>query len=408
MQEAGATSRAQMQEAGATARTGMQIQGQQAMQAAELEAEDRRSAEAEASKREDQRYNRMLQEDQQAFLAEQSRLEQEFSAARDQKNYDREDAAIDRMLDNVTLQSMIDAESSKQRDKVILSIAKMSQKGETAKQRLITALSDDAERDSRTAEVHDNMKTRTAQAASLDRRMDAPIGGTVGIRKTKERAEAPQMPFGTAPTTTTITRKTEYIEPGSAADPMGVLQDQMRGNGSKLSIGSLMSGTGQDVARQVSSGELKKSDIQAAASTLDGMIEALEQRKADATGNLETGFWRRNLNDVKRMRVNLSRLMHDTTKVGENGQVTVGSVVRDALGPIDGLSSGSRVSKMKEFYAASSDSAEAYLSELGRAIEVPGLLAPPEGASDYLLDLVDRRNQARMSAFPDLLSSEER
>jgi len=80
-----------MQEAGATARTGMQIRGQQAMQAAELAAHDKRAAEAERARRDDNEFRRTLQEEGQLFQAEQNRLSREHDDAMAQKSWDRAD-----------------------------------------------------------------------------------------------------------------------------------------------------------------------------------------------------------------------------------------------------------------------------------------------------------------------------
>lgn len=383
-QEAGAMSRARMQEAGATQRTQMGIEAQQQMQAAQLEADDKRSAEAEAARREDQRFQKLMQEEQQAFLAEQSVLERDFQSARQDKQYDREDELLTKELDNVTLQSMIDAESSRQRNKVLLAMASMSQKGETAKQRMITSLTEDAEEADRNAGIHDRMKEEVSQAAMIDPRLS---------RAEEKIVQKPPMQGAWAP----------YREVKEGSYAMDVLQDQIRGNGSTVNVGDLQTNQSQGFVSKVASGELKQKDIRAAVSSLDGMIDALQKKKDDAASERDSKFWQRQLNDTRKMRLNLSKMMYDKTRIEGNDKQTVGSVIRDALGPIDGINTGSQIAKLKEMHQTTSASAEAYLEELRGAIEVPGMLMAPEGASPYLMDLIERRNQARQSAFPDMI-----
>lgn len=383
-QEAGAMSRARMQEQGATQRTQMGIEAQQQMQAAQMEADDKRSAEAEAARREDQRFQKLMQEEQQAFLAEQSVLERDFQSARQDKQYDREDELLTKELDNVTLQSMIDAESSRQRNKVLLAMASMSQKGETAKQRMITSLTEDADVSDRDAEIHDRMKSDVSQAAMMDPRLSKAEEKVVQ----KQPMQGAWMPYRPA-------------KEGSYA--MDVLQDQMRGNGSKVMVGDLMTNESQGLVSKLASGELKRGDVRAAVSTLDGLVDALQQKKDEAVSDMDSKFWQRQLNDTRRMRLNLSKMMYDKTRIEGSETQTVGSVIRDALGPIDGINTGSQIAKLKEMHQTTSASAEAYLEELRGAIEVPGMLQAPEGASPYLMNLIERRNQARQSAFPDLL-----
>lgn len=383
MQESGATGRTLMQEGGATARTGMQIQGQLKMQAAELEAKDRQMAEAEAARRDDNQHSRLMQEERQQFLAEQNRLSQEWSRSKEKRDRTHEKKVIQMGLDNMTLQGMVDAEADRQRNKVILAMATMGQQKLSGQQKLVTAFAEEAEKSEENQRVHEHTLERVKDGALLDKRLDLPIAG--------ERY--PATGFG-AKLPAHITPR-----PDTAADPMSVLQDQARGHGSKINMGDLRSDRIHLVEKQIAEKNLDVEDVRVAVSALEGMKLALTTKRDEAPKG-EFDFWDDHIDTISQMRLNLSQMMYNTSKIGESKVETVGGVVRHALGPIDGISTGSRIAKMKAFGTSNADAAKSYIESLRESIEVPGLLTAPEGASPYLADLVARRNQGRQAAYP--------
>jgi hypothetical protein len=329
----------------------------------------------------------LMQEERQQFLAEQNRLSQEWSRSKEKRDRGHEKEVIQMGLDNMTLQGMVDAEADRQRNKVILAMATMGQQKLTGQQKLVTAFAEEAEKSEENQRVHEHTLERVKDGALLDKRMDLPIAG--------EKEFAYHMgtgAFGGPPVY-------KGIKEGSAADPMSILQDQARGHGSKINIGDLRSDRIHFVEKQIADKNLDAEDVRVAVSALEGMKLALTTKRDEAPKG-ESDFWDDHIDTISQMRLNLSQMMYNTSKIGESNVETVGGVVRHALGPIDGISTGSRITKMKAFGASNADAAKSYIESLRESIEVPGLLTAPEGASPYLADLVARRNQGRQAAYP--------
>jgi hypothetical protein len=155
----------------------MQIQGQLKMQAAELEAKDRRMAEAEAGRREDQQYNRMMQKERQTFLAELNRLGQEYGLAKEKRDRKAQKETLQMQLDNVTAQGMLDAETARNTNKALVATAKMMLQKETAQEKLVTTIAEEGTNTQDAQIAYEHKVGLTKRKALLDKRMDLPVGG---------------------------------------------------------------------------------------------------------------------------------------------------------------------------------------------------------------------------------------
>ena len=391
MGEAGATSRATMQEQGATDRTAMQISAQNTQQAARLEADDRRAAEAEIGRREDQKYQKHLQDDQQQFIAGQSKESEELALAREERDIDREDAAMQRMQDNDMIQRQIDAQTSREMNKVTMAALEMGQQNEAAGQKAITSWAERAELAENMGRVHKDTKQAVTEKALADNRLSGPVVG-----EWAERTGAPKkydMFGGGAGYNVPTTEK--YLKP-SGVNPKAILQDQISINKSKVLVEDLMPGKTHQLVQKIASGELSETDIQMAISTLDGMKDALDSKSSEAKGELATKFWKRNVNDLTRMRLDLSQLMTDKTPVGEGGNKTVGGLIRTAFGPIDGTNDGSQIAAARGQQEDMVASATRYREGLKAGMDAYAPLVPWDGASDYAIERIANMNQARM------------
>ena len=392
--EAGATSRTRMQEQGAMDRTAMQISAENTQQAARLEADDRRAAEAEVGRREDKKFRKLMEEERQGFEVELSKINEEFAMARESRDIGREDEAIKRAEAAQAVQDRIDAATARQTNKVTVAMARMGLNNETAKQKLQTTIAEGAEETEKRIKNYEQARDDVSKAALVDKRMDIPLKGPkmreVGFNEKAllllNLKRTPNKPL---------------LEPGTTPDPMGILQTQLRGSGSSVEVADLNPDNPHALIQKITSGELKMMDIQAAASSLEGMILALETKGDGATTKAETEFWHKQLNDMKRKRLGLNSLMQDKTKVGQEGVEIVGSIVRDALSPGSKTTIGSQIALSKEAYEDFNAATERHLTEMEKAMDIPGLIPTFEDDDEYITAIVNRRNQARQSAFPD-------
>jgi hypothetical protein len=192
------------------------------------------------------------------------------------------------------------------------------------------------------------------------------------------------------------------IKEGSAADPMSVLQDQVAIHGSKLNMGDLRPDRIHYVEKQLVDKNLDAEDVRIAVGILDGMKLALESKREEAS-DTDKDFWDEQVDDVSQMRISVSELMYKTDEKLKGSNIeSVGSVVRTALGPIDRISTGSRVAEaMKTYGKTGTEIAREEVDRLARAIDIYAPLEIPIDATEYLRKRLEGINLARASAHKE-------
>ena len=196
--------------------------------------------------------------------------------------------------------------------------------------------------------------------------------------------------------------KSEF--PGDTADPMAELQSQFERNQSKINVGDLTPDTVSNLEKNIVNGEITAQDITSAWASIRGMKDVIAEKIADAKVNSpEEKFWDKQQGQLDLMESSISGLLNSKTKISGNETETVGARIRFALGPIEGFSLGSLIQQRKKLMKeAGVQDPFAMYNEFTKGIEPVKLEEYPEGASDYLKDLIDRRNASRIDVYPDL------
>lgn len=398
MREAGANQRAQMQEVGATQRTQMQIKAQQASEAAQREQDDKRAAEAEKARREEMTFRETMQNSQQLFDAKMQKADHDFETARETRDVERQNHALDVMRDTLKAKMAIDAQrqvaSLGALNKIVKSQGRVAELEET----WMTQQMEAGKRSSQAKAKYEKNAAKFEELAAGDSLLNRPVGGEVEGVKSLSVAEA-------GAGVREVVTDQGYIQSGSGPQVMDALQKYMAENGSKLKVDDLMPRNADKLTQMVAKNEISAEDIRSSVEALDGLAANLKMRADEAGKPLESGFWQRNYNMIRRIRLGVSSRIDNDMKIGDT-QETVGSRIRSALAPIEGYDMGSQFNSIKEQLQDERKASQATLqSTLDPAALFKGLdsasIFPDGNATDEALDFVTGYNNAIMAAFGD-------
>ena len=392
MQEAGATTRTGMQESGATQRAGIQAGTQRAGMAAQAESDDKRAAEDERARRDDRKFSATMQEASREFQAKQAELDRDQQNAiiagdRKAKNeIEKRREALRRF--NIEL-SM---DASERNTNAMLSIIKGSLQRETSMEKAKTVLEEEATRFDKDKDVYTKTRERVVEAVEFDKRMDLPIRGEV---LTKAIPAGPAMGF-----TAGFTRTPIGIKPGTQADPMGVLQDQITKYGGNISVEELAPGNINKVEDQIQKGDIKTEDVNKTLGALEGMLDAVSiKREAVAKDSDAFDFWQDSHLTISQMRDGLEGLANSKKKIAGSETETVGARVQYALGTIQDSSLGGRAARMRDLVGGNF---EAVFEEMTKSVQVPKLYDISPEMNKYDIEYRTWFNNYLGSRYPEI------
>lgn len=360
MQEEGATQRAGI--ASATQLKSQEMQGQQQIQAqaAATAADDKRAAEAERGRREDMKFTEAMQESNQVFTAKQAELAKEHGLAmvKGDRTYaekirDEQDALRRFEIEKQTFAQIRSTNA-------ILSVLKGGMQRESSKEKALTVLSQEADQFDKDKEIYERTKTRVTEKASSDRRLTYPIGGKFEMKGARV---TPQMGFGAG------YAQIPTLQPGTTADPMGVLQDQLDNNQVKISVEDLAPENINKLEDSILNGTTSAEEIRSTLGVLEGMKDVLEQRRKDnplKTDEAAYDFWNNSYQTVIDMRNAVEGLAKSQKKIEGQEKETVGSRVQYALGVIRNTSLGGQAARLREL---SQGDFEAVFDDMTKAID---------------------------------------
>jgi len=393
MKEAGATERAGI--ASSTQLKSQQMQGQQQIQAqaAQSAADDKRAAEAERGRREDMKFTEAMQESNQVFTAKQAELAKEHGMA--MVKGDRAYAEKVRDKQEALRRFEIEKQTAAQErsTNAILSVIKGGMQRESSKEKALTVLSQEAEKFDKDKEVYERTKTRVTEKASSDRRLTYPIGGKFEMKGTRV---SPQMGFGAG------YAQIPTLQPGTAADTMGVLQDQLNKNQVKISVEDLAPENSNKLEDSILNGTISAEEIRSTLGVLEGMKDVLKQRRKDnplKTDEAAYDFWNNSYQTVIDMRNAVEGLTKSQKKIEGQEKETVGSRVQYALGVIRDTSLGGRAARLRELTQGDFG---AVFDEMTKAIEVPSLWTIDPEMTPYEQEIRQEENAMMSRLYPDL------
>ncbi len=327
MQEVGATTRTGMQEQGATERAGIQAGTQRAGMAAQAESDDKRAAEDEQGRREDREYqkinadaNRKLQK----AIADQNI---ELRRAEMTQDLEAGEKATDLQMDLALIDVAHKMREGKATRNMMLSMTKTFKGQEEIKQKKVTNFTTAKNEYDQTKNVHSQAVTDVGNRLRDDPRMrldPIPEGG--------------------------FSRKT-LLATQQKTKPFAAIQDQIALKQSKVELDDLRQENIHKVVKQLSEEDLNMMDIRTAWSVIEGAVPVFGEyikEAEDEDNDLFAGYYKTRRLRLNNMRVSLQGLLDNDTKIGTQENVTVGSTVRDALGPILKLSMGAEINELIE------------------------------------------------------------
>lgn len=391
MQQKGATERTAMQEGGASERASLQAQTQREGIAAQAESDDKRAAEAERARREDRKFSQTIQEASENFQAKQAELDREQQKAiiSGDRKYKDEIAKRREALRRFNIELNMDAQE--RNTNAMLSIIKGSLKRESSMEKAKTMLYEESEKFDKDKDIYTKTVEKVVEAVEFDKRMDLPIGGKVEM---VGKRITPAMGFGAG------YAQIPAIEPGTQADPMAVLQDQINKYGGGISVEEMAPINIYKIETQIQEGKIKTEDINKTLGALEGMLEAVRKRRVSATGGTdESDFWQDTHMKITQMRDSLEGLTNSKKKVVDSETETVGARVQYALGTINDSSLGGRATRMRDLMGGEFQNV---FEEMTKSVQVPKLYDISEDMNEYDVEYRTWFNNYLSSRYPEL------
>jgi hypothetical protein len=397
MQQSGENKRTAVREQGATQRANIQAQNQRAMMAAQSEQEDKRVAEAERARRDDQKYAQTMAEASREFQAQQAQLDREQQMAiiqGDQKEKRRIEEKRE-ALRRFNIEMSMDAQE--RNSNAMLSILKGGMKRESTIEKAKTTLQREAEKFDRDKEVYNKTKERVAESINLDKRMDGPVPESVW--QTYKREATPSS-LGDVLTPVRGLYRTGKAIIADKANPMAVLQDQVSKYGSSVSVEDLTPDKINLTEDRIQKGEVKTEDINKTLGVIEGMLDSISQRRSSAKSETkEADFWGDTYLSIAAMRDSLEGLANSKKKIEGSDTETVGSRVRYALGTVYNSSLGGRASRLKELTDGNFDNV---FEEMTKSLQVPKLYEISPGMNQHDIEIRTWFNNYLTSRYPEI------
>lgn len=314
MQEAGATSRAGQAERGATARAGMQIQAQQQMQAAELEANDRRAAEAEKARREDRSFQETQSEMSRQLEREIANNRLEWDKARHREEIDQMEEADKRADDMELIRLAMQLGAAEQSQNVTLKSIKAIGRAMEGTEKVKSYYMEQGRNTENLRNVYDATKRNVVDRIESDARIS----------------------FSPGKQTT------------PAADLQATYQDALSAEGGNITIEDLKSPGMTKLKTKAMEGKLHPEDFRIMWAATDGMMEVLQDKIDAAPTDVEGRYWKHARSEIGNYKRLVKQFANDETSIETGTKRTFGLLVREGLGSLEGFSPGSLYTKFKE------------------------------------------------------------
>lgn len=393
MQERGATERTAMAERGAGERATLQAQTQRAGMAAQQESDDKRAAEDEIARRDDRKFAQTMAEASQDFQAKQAELDREQQKAiiSGDRKYKNEIEKRREALRRFNIELNMDA--AERNTNAMLSIIKGSLNRETSMEKAKTVLEEEATKFDKDKDVYNKTRERVTETVEFDKRMDLPIRG-----KPKMEIYTPVGAFGGG------YRPAADVEPGTQADPMAILQDQINKYGGNITIEELAPDKISQVESQIQEGKVKTEDINKTLGALEGMLDAVNtRRRGVAKDSDEFDFWQDAHLNISQMRDDLEGLANSKKKIADSETETVGSRVQYALGTVNDGSLGGRAARMRDLMGGNF---QAVFEEMTKSVQVPKLYDISADMNEYDVEYRTWFNDYLRRSYPELEGGE--
>mgnify|MGYP003932089825 CR=1 FL=1 len=319
MQNKAAMERTQVQEAGATARTGMQVGAQERMQAAQLEAQDRRAAEAERGRRETQEWTAAQNKITRRLEKEMEDNRLGFEKATHQDDIDRMEELDKRASDIAIINAALGKYVADTQRSTTFKILSTSNQARKKEQEFITTVTEMRQEAEAAEDVYNKTKDKVKDDLEYDARF-------------KYNAELSQ-----------------YTGKTIASGPERMLNDRLQSmlaeNGSAIAADDLQGFQGK-LAEKIRDGKVAPEDIKIAMSVADAFVEKAESKADAAKSSAERNYWKRTRTLAADKMHRIRALANDSTSIKDSNNLTVKNIINEGLAHLDGRSMGSEILKL--------------------------------------------------------------
>ena len=349
MQESGATGRAQIAAASRPqGDSGLAVARERS--AGALALADKRAAEDERARREDQEFTKTMTKVNHELRAKEAELERAMRVA--QTKEAREDAReiADRQLSLDKLRAVLGERAQVRNTNVQMSLIKGMKKSEANEERTKSAMFAESDEFDENKGKYERAKESLVDAIANDKRMDGMIPRTAWDVYTGGK----DVPVSTLGFTSPVAigyrfyKERKKIKEEGLADPIGVLQDQITKREGKISVEDLSSANIHRIEEQIQAEDIKTEDINETFGAVDAMLEAIdEKRRSVDKKSSEFDFWNNQHITISQFKRNLIGLEDSDKKIKGSETQTVGKTILYALRTIRDGSLGNRVSRYK-------------------------------------------------------------
>ena len=383
-----------MQEKGATERAGITASAQlgaQKMrsdtaiqtQAAQSEADDRRAAEAERGSREDNEYKEAMLKVKMDFDAAEAQLQREYDTAAMEEKWERLDELDKRQDAREVVNNAIKYTQAERSTNAVLSMIEMGINKEAAGEKAQTTIQEETKEFEQNKIVYRKTKENVTASAEGDDRLNLPIKGEFRLRG---KLVTPRMGFGAG------YAQIPVLKPGTAADPMGVLQTQISNEVQNPAISVEALGNPLEIANAIKAGKITAVDIVETIGTLQSVRDVYKIRRDKFKGGTEEyKFWNQAYQQTNKFRRDLEKLGDNTDRLEGSETRTVGSEIEGALKFVYDRSFGGQAAILKETYGQDT---KAIFNDMRKAMDVKSYFNIPDNATPYEKEMWEAANRS--------------
>lgn len=391
MQEASAGQRQKQAARSESIQQGVQLGANAYQEAAQREQEDKRAAENERARREQQKFDDAQRKAHELFLAKESKLNQKHDLAVLEQNLKEAAKTREELQATRRVQMAIAAEANRRQDNMLHSVLRGTQMKQLGDEKILTADQQAIEQYDRDTEIYGKLRDKTIDYAGVELK-NMPIE-----EKKTEVARRGLYEFGI------------HYEPAISdkeyLGPVKVLQKALDSGGTKITVEDLSPASIDKIRQGMVEGKITVSDIRNASAVLDGFLPAVEKQATNATGQSKI-LWQAAYERISNMQDSLESLRYDNSvKIKGREAQSVGSEVRRALGTkYPELAYGARMKQIREM---TGNNDAQYLSEVSKGIEPIGLLSvDPKTMTPADIAATEEYNSIIRGTYPERFQEE--
>jgi len=332
MQEKGATERANI--ASGTQLKSQQMQSQTALQveAARSASDDKRAAEAERGRREDNEVTERLAEANQLFETKRDSLRKEHELLLEQNRMDEAEKVRMQRKDLAFLEMEIAADAADRAANVDLSIAKMMVTGDADREKMVTTVAEEGKKELKNQRVHAKVMEDVTRRIKLDKRWDFPV-----------REPRPAFRGAGAGMTYALPKEDDLF------DPVGIMQDQLVKYNPNLEVANLNMDNIHKLEQQLVDKKIRPEDIRSTFGAVMAMRDALTEKALGVSTKKEADFYRKQIQLTEDAEESLLSLKNSKRLLKDEKNQTVSFAICSALGGVyPELTTGNKVNKLRE------------------------------------------------------------